>query len=250
MNRLLPAFFALLLTATGGSLLAQNTVADIIAGADTLSTLEMLLDDADLTETLSGPGPFTVFAPSDAAFMMLSEDDLAYFMDEDNMDSLSTVLQYHVVADSLPADSLTNGMVASLTGDSLLIDTVGMVTVNGVMVTMADVIASNGVVHVINAVLMPSMNDTTTSVRQEPAFAREVSIAPNPASGYFTIQLPMRILSNATLTLRDLNGRVVSTRQATSDQQRMETSSLPNGTYLLEVRASEGAIQRRVVVQR
>ncbi len=250
MKRLLPVFLALILSLTGGSLLAQNTVADIIADTDSLSTLETLLDAADLTATLSGPGPFTVFAPSNAAFEMLSADDLAYFSNPDNSDSLATALKYHVVADSLPADSLFNGMVASLTGDSLLIDTVGMVTVNGVMVTMADVTASNGVVHVINAVLMPSMNDTTTSVRQEPAFARAVTVAPNPATSYFSIGLPASILNNATLTLRDLSGRVISTQRATGEQQRIDVGNLPNGPYLLEVRASEGTIQRKVMVQR
>ncbi len=181
---------------------------------------------------------------------MLSQEDLDYFTNEDNVDSLSTVLQYHVVADSLPADSLFNGKVASLTGDSLTIDTVGMVTVNGVMVTMADVIASNGVIHVINAVLMPSMADTSVNVRQEPAFAREVTIAPNPAISYFTIGLPPSILGTATLTLRDLSGRVVRSLRATSELQRLEVSDLPNGPYLLEIRASEGGIQRKVMVQR
>lgn len=253
MKNILPAFFALLLSFTGGSLLAQTpTVAEIIADVDSLSTLNTLLEAADLTDTLGMEGTeFTVFAPTNAAFELLSEDDLAYFSDEDNADSLMTVLLYHVVSDSLPADSLFNGMVASLSGDSLMIDTVGMVTVNGVMVTMADIMASNGVVHTINAVLMPSMVDTTsTSVRQEPAFAREVSIAPNPATSQMTINLPYSILSNATLTLRDLSGRTVLTRRATSDRERIEVGNLPAGPYLLEVRADAGAIQRKVMVQR
>lgn len=73
---------------------------------------------------------------------------------------------------------------------------------------------------------------------------------PNPTTNFIGVRLPLEILNNAELTLRDMNGRLILQRRATSTFESFSASNLPNGTYLMEIRANAGVIQRRVVVQR
>ncbi|WP_116105980.1 fasciclin domain-containing protein [Lewinella sp. IMCC34191] len=385
MKHVLPILFTAVLAVFGGVLTAQsNTVVDIISASENHTTLQEALTP-ELITALSGAGPFTVFAPTDAAFEMLSEDDLSYLTNEDNVDSLVSVLQYHVIADSLPSDSLRDGMMYPTLneGDSLYVrnDTTpnGALFVNGVLITQTEITASNGVVYIIDAVLMQpvatvvdvimdtdtlstleaavvaagldddlmgeglftvfapsnlalanispdSLNTLTTSGDletileyhvvpgrytsadlmdgmmlmtlggemlevtisgdsvlvdssliimadmiadngvvhvidsillpmaitsvDEPAFAREVNIMPNPATSLFYVTLPNSILNSAVLTLRDFSGRTIVSRRATSDREPLDVGALPTGTYLLEIRANAGVIQRKVMVQR
>ncbi|MCC5996581.1 MAG: fasciclin domain-containing protein [Oceanicaulis sp.] len=138
---------------------AQPNIVEIAAGDETFSTLVAAVTAAGLAEALSGEGPFTVFAPTNAAFAALPEGTVESLLEEDSRDQLTAVLTYHVVAGRyLAADTpagayelptLQGGAVNVVVGED------GSVTVDGANVIAADIEASNGVIHVIDAVIMP-----------------------------------------------------------------------------------------------
>ncbi len=151
---------AVLLTsacATGQSMSAMDIV-DTAAGADDFSTLVAAVQAAGLVETLKGEGPFTVFAPTNAAFAALPEGTVENLLKPENKDQLTAILTYHVVPGAVMSTDLTDGMsVATVNGAAVTIGTEGGVTVNDANVVTADIEASNGVIHAIDKVLMPSM---------------------------------------------------------------------------------------------
>ena len=120
------------------------------------TALVAALSQAGLVETLQGAGPFTVFAPTDAAFTAAGID-LSELTTEAGLATLTDILLYHVVSGQVNASDVTDGLVApAVNGDNLTFAVSnGTVTVNGANVTIADVATSNGVIHVIDAVLMP-----------------------------------------------------------------------------------------------
>lgn len=226
-------------------MMPMATVVDVIVNDTMLTTLETAVTEAELVNALSGEGPFTVFAPSDSAFASLAEGQLDSLRLDPTGD-LATILQFHVVAGRFLSGDLSEGlMLATLEGEELMISLDGGATVNDIDIVRTDIIAGNGVVHIINGVLLPK---SITSTR-EPAFAAEVSIAPNPAGSYTTVFLPASIIGETDLTLRDMTGRTLSRMRAFNVRQRIDTGALPAGTYLLEIRARAGAIQRRIVVR-
>ncbi len=130
------------------------SVADTAAKTPQLSTLNKLIADAGLADTLRGPGPYTVFAPSDEAFKAVPAKTMAELAG--NKELLKSVLTYHVVPGKVPAAEVKNGNVKTVQGANVALAKSGtFVTVEDAMVTQADVPASNGVVHVIDRVLMP-----------------------------------------------------------------------------------------------
>ncbi len=134
---------------------AQDIVATAVA-AGTFNTLAQALTAAGLVETLQGPGPFTVLAPTDEAFAKIPAADLEKLLA--NKEELTKVLTYHVIAGSVPSGTVaTMTEAATVEGRKVTIAVVdGKVVINGsATVTSADVAASNGVIHVIDAVLMP-----------------------------------------------------------------------------------------------
>jgi uncharacterized surface protein with fasciclin (FAS1) repeats len=152
---------ALLATLTALALLqgcasspAARSVADVAAATPQLSTLNRLISDAGLTQTLGGPGPYTVFAPSDEAFKSVPPKTMAALAADKEL--LKAVLNYHVVPGTLRSDDVKPGSAKTAQGANLALSRAGsFVTVEDAMVTQADVPASNGVVHVIDRVLMP-----------------------------------------------------------------------------------------------
>lgn len=133
---------------------APATIAETAARTPQLSTLNRLIQDAGLADTLRAAGPYTVFAPSDEAFKALPAKALADLAADKAQ--LRAVLTYHVVAGKLTAADVQNGNQKSLQGANLALAKAGsFVTVEDAMVQQADVPATNGVVHVIDRVLMP-----------------------------------------------------------------------------------------------
>ena len=120
-------------------------------------TLLKALKAADLTSTLEGAGPFTVFAPTDAAFARLPEGTLADLLKPENKDQLRAILTYHVVPGSLTAeDVMKQTELKTVNGKMLEVKSMnGKVMVGGATVTGTDIRASNGIIHVIDTVLMP-----------------------------------------------------------------------------------------------
>jgi uncharacterized surface protein with fasciclin (FAS1) repeats len=147
-------------TAMAGGHLASEQPKDIVdtaVGAGQFNTLAAALQAAGLVDALKGEGPFTVFAPTDAAFAALPEGTVENLLKPENKDTLVAVLTYHVVSGKIMSSDIT-GAVSPATLQGATIDVVpagGGVTVNGANVVAADVVASNGVIHVIDAVILP-----------------------------------------------------------------------------------------------
>ena len=120
------------------------------------STLVAAINAAGLVETLNGEGPFTVFAPTNAAFAELPAGVLDALLLPENKDALVKILTYHVVPGTVLAADIADGDVATVEGQNVTLSTANGVTVNGANVVTADVLASNGVIHVIDAVLVPA----------------------------------------------------------------------------------------------
>ncbi|MCP4884733.1 MAG: fasciclin domain-containing protein [Flavobacteriales bacterium] len=133
---------------------SDSNIVQIAQATPDLSTLVDALVAANLTEALSGPGPFTVFAPSNAAFAKLDPDIVNDIISTPSL--LTALLTYHVASAELTSDVLNGSVQTLLSGQSLSVVNSGGVTINGTAnVTTADVLASNGVIHVIDEVLIP-----------------------------------------------------------------------------------------------
>ena len=139
-----------------------NTVVDVIVNSEDHTTLETAVVAADLVATLSGEGPFTVFAPTDLAFANLPEGTLEAVLAD--IDLLTSILTYHVVGSTALSTDLSDGLtVTTLNGADVTVSiTEEGVFINDAMVTVADIPADNGVVHVIDAVLLPPAPVTNT----------------------------------------------------------------------------------------
>ncbi|MGL4543235.1 MAG: fasciclin domain-containing protein [Polymorphobacter sp.] len=151
---------AVAIAVTSPVLAAPGTIPVVATQAGQFTTLVAALKAAGLVDTLAGKGPFTVFAPTDAAFAKLPAGTVKSLLEPANKAKLTSILTYHVVpgktlSTALAGKTLT---VKTVEGASLKIDATGSsVKVNNATVIGADVAASNGVIHVIDTVLMPPM---------------------------------------------------------------------------------------------
>jgi len=141
----------------GEPMYADKNVVENASNAPNLSTAVAAIKAAGLVETLSGPGPFTVFAPDNDAFAKVDEQALAELLKPENKKALTAILTYHVVPGTLSASDLKDGdMLTTVNGEKLKVTVDGdTVMVGNATVTQADVFQSNGVAHVIDTVLMP-----------------------------------------------------------------------------------------------
>ena len=128
-------------------------IVDTAVAAGNFKTLSAALKAADLVPTLKGKGPFTVFAPTDAAFAKIPKADLDALLKDKA--KLQSVLTYHVVSGKVMSTDLKAGNVKTVQGSNLMVSTVGGAMVNDAKVVSADVAADNGVIHAIDTVLMP-----------------------------------------------------------------------------------------------
>ncbi len=132
---------------------ANIDIVDLAVGAGQFKTLAKALNAAGLVDTLKGPGPFTVFAPTDEAFAKIPADKLNALLADKA--ALTKVLTYHVVPGKVMAADVKPGAVKTVQGAPLTISTTGGVMVDKAKVTKTDIVGSNGVIHVIDSVLMP-----------------------------------------------------------------------------------------------
>ncbi|MFN0082759.1 MAG: fasciclin domain-containing protein [Ferruginibacter sp.] len=141
----------------GANMVPSKNIVENAAGSADHTTLVAAVKAAGLAETLSGAGPFTVFAPTNAAFAALPAGAVDGLLKPESKDKLTGVLTYHVVSGAVKAADLKDGQkIKTVQGEELTVGVKdGKVTINGANVTIADVVSSNGVTHVIDAVLMP-----------------------------------------------------------------------------------------------
>jgi uncharacterized surface protein with fasciclin (FAS1) repeats len=132
-----------------------GTIVEIAVANQSFTTLVAAVTAAGLVDTLQGPGPFTVFAPTNAAFAALPPKVLAALLLPENKALLVKILTYHVVSGKVLAKDITPGDVATVEGSTVNLGTKCGVSVNKANVVIADVMASNGVIHAIDAVLLP-----------------------------------------------------------------------------------------------
>ena len=138
-----------------GTFAAQAAdIVDTAVSAGSFKTLVAAVQQAGLVDTLKGPGPFTVFAPTDEAFAKIPKAQLDALLKDKA--ALTKVLTYHVVPGKVMASDVKAGKVATVEGDSLTLGTQGGVSVDRAKVVKADIVADNGVIHVIDSVLMPN----------------------------------------------------------------------------------------------
>jgi len=163
-------------TATTGTLLAEDhetankpseaveanakDIVTIASEAEDFATLVAAIKAAGLTEKLSGKGPFTVFAPNNAAFSALPEGAVVKLMEPEQKDKLTAILMYHVVLGKFMAGDIAPMKVPTAGGGEVTLTVDGpTVMINGAKVIKSDVVASNGVIHVIERVLMPPVEE-------------------------------------------------------------------------------------------
>ncbi len=136
---------------------ADQTVVEIAAGNKDFSTLVAAVKAADLAETLSGEGPFTVFAPTNAAFEKLPKGTVEMLLKPENKKKLAAILTYHVVAGKVMAADVKPGKVKTVNGKEFEIKVDGdTVMVDKAKVVKTDIVGKNGVIHVIDSVIMPA----------------------------------------------------------------------------------------------
>ena len=136
---------------------SEKNVVKVAMGSKDHTTLVAAVKQADLVTSLSNAGPFTVFAPTNAAFDALPAGTVEGLMKDDKKADLQNILQYHVAVSAMKAESFTDGQTLGMVnGDNVTINVKdGKVTLNGNAHIIASIPASNGIIHVIDAVLLP-----------------------------------------------------------------------------------------------
>ena len=145
--------------ALGASVAYAKDIVDTAASAGNFSTLVAAIEAAGLEETLKGPGPFTVFAPTDEAFAKLPAGTVETLLKPENKDKLVQILTYHVVPGKVMSGDVAGKSTEAKTveGSTLEVDASdGEVKVDDARVVQADIAADNGVIHVIDTVVMPN----------------------------------------------------------------------------------------------
>ena len=138
------------------SVASAKTVVEVAAGSPDHTTLVAAVKAAGLAETLSGSGPFTIFAPTNAAFAKLPAGTVDSLLKPENKAKLVAILSYHVVPAKVMAADVKSGEVPTVNGKKLNLKVSSMgVMVNDAKVTATDLVASNGVIHVVDTVILP-----------------------------------------------------------------------------------------------
>jgi len=147
------SFIAISTLALTAATVQAKDIVDTAAAAGDFKTLAVALEKAGLIDTLKGKGPFTVFAPTDAAFAKVPKRDLDALLADKS--KLASVLTYHVVPGTVMAKDVKAGKVKTVQGSDLTLSTSDGVKVDGANVVKTDIVADNGVIHVIDSVVLP-----------------------------------------------------------------------------------------------
>jgi len=213
------------------------TVVDIIVNSPVHTVLETAVLAAGLADDLSGAGPFTVFAPTDAAFAALPAGTLDALL-ADPTGALAQVLLYHVVSGEALSSSLTNGQtITTLQGQDVTVTiTGGNVFINDAQVIIADIMADNGVVHVIDAVLTPETSVNNVNLNAAVVY-------PNPAAEQLTVSVPA-MAGNATYSIYSSTGALVTTGMFNTTTTTLNVDMLSQGMYQLKINNGSECVTR------
>jgi uncharacterized surface protein with fasciclin (FAS1) repeats len=146
-------FITIAALAVSSSFVHAADIVDTAVAAGSFKTLATALTAAGLIDTLKGPGPFTVFAPTDEAFAKVPKADLEALLKDKA--KLTAVLTYHVVPGKVMAKDVKAGKVKTVQGSEITVSTSAGVMVDGAKVVKTDIAADNGVIHVIDSVIIP-----------------------------------------------------------------------------------------------
>ncbi len=213
-----------------------ETVVDIATGNDDFSILVAALTREDLSTdfvtALSGEGPFTVFAPTNAAFAALLDELGASSLDDIDAATLEAVLQMHVLSGKVMSSDLSEGLTAetllgqelmfSLEGGAKIIDPNGRIS----NITAADIEAQNGVVHVIDTVILPDQTATGIEAFKE----NDLKLYPNPAKDYVNIDSND---FNGIIRISDSFGKIVFNSEINNTVKRIDLSEFQPGMYFI-----------------
>jgi len=234
---------------TAYSVAGQTTVVDVIVNSETHTTLEAAVVAAGLVDALSGDGPFTVFAPTDAAFAALPAGTLDALL-ADPSGKLTDILKYHVVSGKVLSTDLMDGMTATtLLGKDVKVTINAQgVFINGAKVTVADIMADNGVVHVIDAVLIP---EAATSVNNLKDGQQLFRIYPNPVSTNLIIDLVGNkdLISETKVQIARINGQIVTSIPVNKSRISYNVSNLKSGMYLVIIKRNNQIHTEKVLVR-
>ena len=217
-----------------------TTVVDIIVNSPVHTILETAVLAAGLEGTLSGDGPFTVFAPTDAAFETLPAGTIEALL-ADPTGLLTTILLYHVVGANALSTDLSDGQtIATLQGGDVTVTiNANGVFINDAQVVVADIIADNGVVHVIDAVLTPSTSVNETALNA-------TALYPNPVSEQLTISVPS-MKGNTSFSIFNATGSLVSSGSFNSAINQVSVDALSQGIYQLKLVNGSECVTRAFV---
>ena len=225
-----------------------NNVVEIIVNSEDHNLLETAVIAAGLNDDLSGDGPFTVFAPTDAAFNALPSGLLESLLESGNQQTLIDILFYHVVSGKVYSNDLSDGQRAAtlLNGQeiSVSINDQG-IFINDAQVTVANILATNGVVHVIDAVLLP----TTVSSKDVFNLAQTVDVFPNPTAGFFRINLTGKETNEVDVRIMNINGQVLKNWNDVSINQSFEVNDLIPGQYVVEINIDGTRVGKQLTIK-
>lgn len=227
-----------------------TTIFDIVSDSPIHETLQTALGVSGLNETLSGPGAFTLFAPTDEAFNLLP-DGLLETLLADPEGQLAEALLYHVADQILLSTDLEDGQfIEVLTGQDLEVS----ITADGVFVDDAEIILTNvvginGVVHFLDLVLTGSISNVN-DVASVTAF----NAFPNPASSILNVSMDVLINERVFIRLADITGRIVQSVDLGTvsglSQTDIDVSRLPAGMYILDVKVGDERFSHKVQISR
>jgi transforming growth factor-beta-induced protein len=219
--------------------LPSETVVDIALDSPDFNSLTAAVIQEELLPALTDPlATLTVFAPTDAAFDALA---LALGTDINGVlanPELTDILLYHVLGSTVLSTDLTNGSVPTLNGQSVTVDLSSGVMINSSTVTTADLASDNGVVHVIDAVLLPSLASIDEGQNLD------FKVYPNPATDMINIDGLGTIYNEATIF--DLNGRVIQTTSLENNTVNINT--IESGSYILGLRSNDQMITQKIQI--
>ena len=227
--------FSFILTVLSICSFAQITVVDVIVNSTEHDTLEAAVIASELADDLSGPGPFTVFAPTDAAFAALPAGTIETLLTNPT-GTLAQILLYHVVGGQALSTDLSDGQtITTLLGENITV-TIGMngVMINNATVVVADILADNGVVHVIDAVLLPQPSFVSNGET-----IANVNVYPNPANDILNVSTN----NQGVIEIYSYEGKLISTTSYSGPNTVVNVEELSRGNYIAVVKDNNGTVQ-------